>query len=114
VTEGDLAVLAQKVEESVRQTGSSQIDTNEIGLAKPPRAALGQCRRGRSRIAFDHAVRRPARNERDLFVAQPTHAHEVPDTRLRLPRGHVTAPGGVHNLLRVRCDVGVSGEAEGR
>ena len=33
VTEGDLAVLAQKVEESVRQTGSSQIDTNEIGLA---------------------------------------------------------------------------------
>ena len=33
VTEGDLAVLAQKVEESVRQTGSSQVDTNEIGLA---------------------------------------------------------------------------------
>ncbi|KAA9087161.1 transcriptional regulator NrdR [Microbacterium radiodurans] len=33
VTEADLAVLAQAVEESVRQTGSSQIDTNEIGLA---------------------------------------------------------------------------------
>jgi transcriptional repressor NrdR len=33
VTEGDLAVLAQKVEEAVRQTGSSQVDTNEIGLA---------------------------------------------------------------------------------
>ena len=33
VTEGDLAVLAQTVEESVRQTGSSQVDTNEIGLA---------------------------------------------------------------------------------
>ena len=33
VTEGDLAVLAQRVEETVRQTGSSQIDTNEIGLA---------------------------------------------------------------------------------
>ena len=33
VTEADLAVLAQKVEEAVRQTGSSQIDTNEIGLA---------------------------------------------------------------------------------
>ena len=33
VTEGDLAVLAQQVEESVRQTGSSQVDTNEIGLA---------------------------------------------------------------------------------
>jgi transcriptional repressor NrdR len=33
VTEGDLAVLAQAVEESVRQTGVSQIDTNEIGLA---------------------------------------------------------------------------------
>ena len=32
-TEGDLAVLAQTVEEAVRQTGSSQIDTNEIGLA---------------------------------------------------------------------------------
>ena len=33
VTEADLAVLAQRVEEAVRQTGSSQIDTNEIGLA---------------------------------------------------------------------------------
>ena len=32
VTEADLAVLAQAVEEAVRQTGSSQIDTNEIGL----------------------------------------------------------------------------------
>ncbi len=33
VTEADLAVLAQTVEETVRQTGSSQIDANEIGLA---------------------------------------------------------------------------------
>jgi len=33
VTEADLAVLAQKVEESVRQTGVSQLNTNEIGLA---------------------------------------------------------------------------------
>lgn len=33
VTEADLAVLAQTVEEAVRQTGASQIDTNEIGLA---------------------------------------------------------------------------------
>lgn len=33
VTEGDLAVLAQKVEEAVRQTGLSQLDPNEIGLA---------------------------------------------------------------------------------
>ena len=33
VTEADLAVLAQAVEESVRQTGVSQIDANEIGLA---------------------------------------------------------------------------------
>jgi transcriptional repressor NrdR len=33
VTEADLAMLAQAVEEAVRQTGSSQIDTNEIGLA---------------------------------------------------------------------------------
>lgn len=32
VTEADLAVLAQSVEEAVRQTGASQIDTNEIGL----------------------------------------------------------------------------------
>ena len=32
VTEGDLAMLAQAVEEAVRQTGASQIDTNEIGL----------------------------------------------------------------------------------
>lgn len=33
VTEGDLAVLAQTVEEVVRQTGASQLDANEIGLA---------------------------------------------------------------------------------
>ncbi len=33
VTDADLALLAQKVEETVRQTGASQLDTNEIGLA---------------------------------------------------------------------------------
>jgi transcriptional repressor NrdR len=33
VTDSDLALLAQTVEETVRQTGASQIDTNEIGLA---------------------------------------------------------------------------------
>lgn len=33
VTDANLAVLAQRVEEAVRQTGSSQIDANEIGLA---------------------------------------------------------------------------------
>ena len=33
VTEADLALLAQKVEESIRQTGVSQLNTNEIGLA---------------------------------------------------------------------------------
>jgi transcriptional repressor NrdR len=33
VTDADLAVLAQTVEETVRQSGVSQLDTNEIGLA---------------------------------------------------------------------------------
>lgn len=33
VTEADLAVLAQEVEESVRQSGVSQLDTYEIGRA---------------------------------------------------------------------------------
>ena len=33
VTDADLAVLAQTVEESIRQTGASQLDANEIGLA---------------------------------------------------------------------------------
>jgi transcriptional repressor NrdR len=33
VTDADLAILAQKVEESLRQTGLSQIDANDIGLA---------------------------------------------------------------------------------
>ncbi|MEY2848859.1 MAG: hypothetical protein RI885_1524 [Actinomycetota bacterium] len=33
VTDIDLAVLAQKVEESIRATGASQIDANDIGLA---------------------------------------------------------------------------------
>src|SRR5690606_40959919 len=36
VTDADLAVLAQKVEESIRATGASQIDANEIGLAILP------------------------------------------------------------------------------
>jgi transcriptional repressor NrdR len=36
VTDSDLAVLAQKVEEAVRATGVSQIDANEIGLAVLP------------------------------------------------------------------------------
>ena len=36
VTDSDLAVLAQRVEETVRATGASQIDANEIGLAILP------------------------------------------------------------------------------
>jgi transcriptional repressor NrdR len=33
VTDGDLAQLAQRVEEAIRQTGVSQIDANDIGLS---------------------------------------------------------------------------------
>lgn len=33
VTDSDLAVLAQRVEEAIRQTGTAQIDANDIGLA---------------------------------------------------------------------------------
>ncbi len=33
VTDTDLAALAQRVEETIRATGASQIDANEIGLA---------------------------------------------------------------------------------
>jgi transcriptional repressor NrdR len=33
VTDADLAVLAQKVEEAIRATGASQIEANEIGLS---------------------------------------------------------------------------------
>jgi transcriptional repressor NrdR len=36
VSDAHLAGLAQRVEESVRATGSSQIDANEIGLAILP------------------------------------------------------------------------------
>ncbi|BDI22419.1 transcriptional regulator NrdR [Herbiconiux sp. L3-i23] len=36
VTDTDLAVLAQRVEESIRATGASQIDANEIGLSILP------------------------------------------------------------------------------
>jgi len=36
VTDSDLAILAQKVEETVRSSGASQIDANEIGLAILP------------------------------------------------------------------------------
>jgi transcriptional repressor NrdR len=33
VTDSDLAILAQKVEEIIRSTGASQIEANDIGLA---------------------------------------------------------------------------------
>ncbi len=33
VTDADLAVLAQRVEEATRATGASQVDANDIGLA---------------------------------------------------------------------------------
>lgn len=36
VTDADLALLAQKVEESMRATGIAQFDANEIGLAVLP------------------------------------------------------------------------------
>ncbi|NLA66456.1 MAG: transcriptional repressor NrdR [Leucobacter sp.] len=36
VTESDLALLAQQVEESVRATGQAQLDANDIGLAVLP------------------------------------------------------------------------------
>src|ERR1700733_14830691 len=36
VTDTDLAVLAQKVEETIRATGASQIEANDIGLAILP------------------------------------------------------------------------------
>lgn len=36
VTDADLAILAQKVEETIRATGTSQIEANEIGLAILP------------------------------------------------------------------------------
>jgi transcriptional repressor NrdR len=36
VTDGDLALLAQRVEETVRASGASQIDANDIGLAILP------------------------------------------------------------------------------
>jgi transcriptional repressor NrdR len=43
VTDADLAGLAQQVEESIRATGVSQIDANEIGLAiLPPLKTLDE------------------------------------------------------------------------
>lgn len=36
VTESDLAILAQHVEESVRSTGQAQLDANDIGLSVLP------------------------------------------------------------------------------
>ncbi len=40
VTEADLAVLAQAVEEAVRQTGASQIDTEALVAALTPGALI--------------------------------------------------------------------------
>lgn len=36
VTDGDLSLLAQRVEETLRQTGAAQIEANEVGLAVLP------------------------------------------------------------------------------
>lgn len=36
VTDTDLAVLAQRVEEAIRATGAAQVDANDIGLAILP------------------------------------------------------------------------------
>jgi transcriptional repressor NrdR len=36
VTDSDLALLAQRVEETIRATGASQVDANDIGLAVLP------------------------------------------------------------------------------
>lgn len=36
VTDGDLSLLAQRVEETLRQTGTAQIEANEVGLAVLP------------------------------------------------------------------------------
>ncbi len=36
VTDSDLAVLAQKVEEAIRATGAAQVEANDIGLAILP------------------------------------------------------------------------------
>ena len=36
VTDSDLAMLAQRVEETIRQTGASQVKANEVGLAILP------------------------------------------------------------------------------
>lgn len=36
VTEADLAILAQRVEENLRATGAAQLDANDIGLAVLP------------------------------------------------------------------------------
>lgn len=36
VTDTDLALLAQRVEETIRATGASQLDANDIGLAVLP------------------------------------------------------------------------------
>lgn len=36
VTDADLSLLAQRVEETIRQTGASQVETNDIGLAVLP------------------------------------------------------------------------------
>ena len=36
MTEADLAILAQQVEESLRQSGIAQFDTNDIGIAILP------------------------------------------------------------------------------
>ena len=55
VTEDDLALLAQRVEETIRSQGSAEIDAHEVGLAvlEPQVARLGRAleiERARERV----------------------------------------------------------------
>src|ERR687889_848038 len=80
VTDADLAVLAQRVEETIRSTGASQIEANDIGLANlPPPPELDQVL----------PPPRPRAGAPPRLPARPL----VADARCRAARRAVHAPG---------------------
>ena len=118
VTEDDLALLAQRVEEAVRATGAAEIDAHEVGLADPRAAA--RARRGRLpafrlglpvlRLARglrgrDHPAPRRARTGRRR--AEPAasdrpgdRAHVEPDDGPPPHRCVQPSPDGPHDQIR--------------
>jgi transcriptional repressor NrdR len=96
VTEDDLALLAQRVEETVRTSGSAEVDAHEVGLAvlEPLRQLdeVAYLRFASVYQAFDgledfEAAITLLRAERAATAVEPERAGAPPQTTVGMPPG---------------------------